>query len=250
LIALRYLGQLSSLLRGLTDLLIRVTRIQFAACDQRVDVDEVVLTGIRESENLRHQIPFVPHLLEGELHVLDALRDELPLLRLGQELGARLDAAQEPVFLEQPRGERVVGEDRRFLSLGQTEIGGCLPHARSEFLARLVREGQAEHLRRQCPLVFRGDASFGDHGQVDDPRGHHRCLARARTGNDAARGRLVRDRVPLLDRRRSASHRLRDLDRSGVVGEFVRSDSVVAHLLAPSTRAAGAIAVAASPPSG
>ena len=148
--------------------------------------------------------------------VLDDVARELPLRRLPEHAGARLDPDPEHVVADEGGGVRVVRRDRRTHEVEHTlgrrpwehpvEMAQPHRHPLAELAGRLARERQAQDLVRL-------DQAVGD--EVHHARGHRLGLPRARAGDHEDRlERGLDDRLLLVRGLVRLPQQPRDLDRA------------------------------------
>ena len=199
-----HLGQLHSALgrdehvavrRGLD---LRALRQLPARLDERLRLHQMVLALVGQRQHLADGVRDSTNLEMLEPAIRQQRTGQLPLLGLGQEHRARLHARPQPVLVEQPRGEPVIGQDGGLLPLGKPKRLRRVADAPGELLRGLVRERETEHARRHRPLVLGVEAAGGDEREGDDARRDHGGLAGPGPGHDAARRERVADGVPLL----------------------------------------------------
>ena len=197
-------GQLDSLERGL----IRSIAAMARQCGQPflVELDDsfrphaMVGRLIGQLEDLADQrrLPFRAHVLEH--HPVQDPGAQLDALGRREHALARLDPGQEAVSLEHLGGEPVVVRDGGLFPLGEVQARESPADAQDQVLGGLVGEGQAKHVAREHAHAVGAavDAAQGHQGQVHDPGGHDRGLARAGPGHHHVGLQRHGDGPPLL----------------------------------------------------
>jgi hypothetical protein len=198
------LGQLQTLLGGLEDAVRPGALEQLEPRrDVRLDLhrrDPMVLRLLVELQDLgdERRLPRGRGMLER--HAVEDARAQLGPLGLRQHAGSRLEAGEDPVSLQERGREPVVVGDLGLLSFGELERRERPADPEPKVVRRLVREGEAQHVPGQDPLigVDAVDPAEGRQGQVNDARGHHRGLPGPGARDQHARLEGPRDRRPLL----------------------------------------------------